>query len=124
MSNKIGSLSAALCAKWHNLGTKNEPGVRVAVLSDSDKIAAPDHEQAPPEEHPASELSGAWDVGAWARMEGKAEVRVNGEWFEWVNATLVDFYIMEIGVLGIKDVERISGEVRELEKYIFRSSEG
>lgn len=127
VSNKIGSLAAALCAKWHHLGTKSELGTRIVVLSDSDKIAGLGYVEPEREEHPACELSAAWDQGAWEGVDGlewREEVKVNGEWFEWVNATLVDVYVMEIGVLGLDGVEKVSVEIGELERGIFGSAKG
>ncbi|CAO2655744.1 Nn.00g045470.m01.CDS01 [Neocucurbitaria sp. VM-36] len=114
VSNKIGSLAAAICAKQLN---KN---VAVVALSDVEKIAAPGQDNGDVERHPSSELTSAWTAATRNQLEGKANVEVFGEWFEWVPANLIDLYITERGVLGTEDVERIAKEMKELDEYIFQ----
>jgi translation initiation factor 2B subunit (eIF-2B alpha/beta/delta family) len=114
VSNKSGSLAAALCAKHQN------PSVTIVVVSDTEKIAAPGREEHEAESHPAHELSAAWTPDTRNMVEGKANVDVYGEWFEWVPARLVDVYVTEAGVLELGDVERVGREVGELDEYIFQ----
>ncbi|KAH7384546.1 hypothetical protein BKA66DRAFT_462387 [Pyrenochaeta sp. MPI-SDFR-AT-0127] len=114
VSNKIGSLVAALCAKQLN---KN---VAVVALSDADKIAPPGQDIETMERHPASELTSAWSPVARNTLEGNASVEIFGEWFEWVPAVHIDAYITELAVLGTKDVEKLAKEIGELEQYIFQ----
>lgn len=117
VSNKIGSLSAAICAK------SRKKKVPVVVLSDTDKIAASGEEQEVPETHPAKELTAAWAEETREQLEGEENMEVFGEWFEWVPAQLVDAYVTERGVLKVEDVERLAQEVKDLEESVFGSSE-
>jgi translation initiation factor 2B subunit (eIF-2B alpha/beta/delta family) len=115
VSNKSGSLAAALCAKQQNTA------VAVVVVSDVDKIAVPDPQEKEPESHPSRELSAAWAPDTRNKLEEMENVDVFGEWFEWVPAKFVDSYITELGILGLGDVERVAREIRELEEYIFQA---
>lgn len=115
VSNKSGSLAAALCAKQLN------KDVAVIVVSDIDKIAAPESEAHVPESHPSRELSSAWAPDARNKLEEQDSVEVFGEWFEWVPAKYVDSYVTEYGVLELSDVERVAREIQELDEYIFQA---
>lgn len=115
VSNKSGSLAAALCAKQQN------KEVAVVVVSDIDKIAAPQLEAHIPETHPSRELSSAWAPDARNRLEEHDNVEVFGEWFEWVPANFIDSYVTELGVLELDDVERVAREIQELDEYIFQA---
>jgi translation initiation factor 2B subunit (eIF-2B alpha/beta/delta family) len=115
VSNKSGSLAAALCAKQQN------KDVAVVVVSDVDKIAVPDLEEKVPESHPSRELSSAWAPDTRNKLEEQGNVEVFGEWFEWVPAKFVDSYITELGILEINDVERVAKEIQELDEYIFQA---
>jgi translation initiation factor 2B subunit (eIF-2B alpha/beta/delta family) len=115
VSNKTGSLAAALCAKQQN------PSVIVVVVSDIDKIAAPGLEQHAPESHPSRELSSTWAPDTRNQLEGKNNVDMFGEWFEWIPARLIDVYVTEFGVLELEDVERVAREIGELDEYIFHA---
>lgn len=64
VSNKIGSLVAALCAKHQN------QDVLVVAVSDIDKIAAPGMEEKTIEMHPAHELSSAWALDTRNQLVG------------------------------------------------------
>jgi translation initiation factor 2B subunit (eIF-2B alpha/beta/delta family) len=115
VSNKSGSLAAALCAKQQN------KDVAVVVVSDIDKIAVPDLEEKMPETHPSRELSSAWAPDTRNKLEELENVEVFGEWFEWVPAKFVDSYITELGILELHDVERVAREIHELDEYIFQA---
>jgi translation initiation factor 2B subunit (eIF-2B alpha/beta/delta family) len=120
VSNKIGSLCAAVMAK-------REENVRVVVVSEVDKIVATDMEEGVVETHPASELMGAWAEQTRNGLEAKVEegvVEVYGEWFEWVPAEYVDVYVTEIGELRTEDVEEFSRKIGELKGKIFRTEMG
>jgi len=127
VSNKIGSLTAVLCAKASGKGTK---GVRVVVASDEDKIITEGkgntEAEGDKEVHPEEELMGAWGENARRVIGDKvktqndaAKVEVFGEWFEWVDGGLVDAYVTENGVLDAEGVRRVAGEAEELERRIF-----
>jgi translation initiation factor 2B subunit (eIF-2B alpha/beta/delta family) len=115
VSNKSGSLAAALCAKQQN------KDVAVVVVSDIDKIAAPGLEQDNTEHHPSRELSAAWAPDTRNKLEEHNKVDVYGDWFEWVPAKFIDAYVTEMGVLGLDDVERGAKEIQELDEYIFQA---
>ncbi|KAL5116394.1 hypothetical protein ACEQ8H_005742 [Pleosporales sp. CAS-2024a] len=118
VSNKSGSLAAALCAKQVN------SNALVIVVSDMDKIAAPelqDQQQQAVEIHPSRELSSAWTPDTRNKLEDHQEqLDVWGEWFEWVPAKLVDMYVTELGILDMEDVERVASEIQQLDGYIFQ----
>jgi translation initiation factor 2B subunit (eIF-2B alpha/beta/delta family) len=115
VSNKSGSLAAALCAKQQN------KDVAVVVVSDMDKIAAPGLEQHSTEHHPSRELSSAWAPDTRNKLEEQNNVDVFGEWFEWVPPKFIDAYVTELGVLGLDDVERAAREIKDLDEYIFQA---
>ncbi|KAF1911083.1 hypothetical protein BDU57DRAFT_552322 [Ampelomyces quisqualis] len=115
VSNKSGSLAAAICAKQQN------KDVAVVVVSDVDKIAPPAIQEHASEHHPSRELSSAWAPDTRNRLEDQGNVEVFGEWFEWVPAGLVDAYVTELGVLELDDVERMAREIQELDEYIFQA---
>ncbi|KAF1977318.1 nagb/rpia/CoA transferase-like protein [Bimuria novae-zelandiae CBS 107.79] len=116
VSNKIGSMAAALCIKTLN------PKAQVVVVSDADKIVGKGVEKREKELHPHSELTEAWgdeirrELGARVDSGG---VEVFGEWFEWVPAEYVDGYVTEDGTLDTAGVEKIADEVGELRERIF-----
>jgi translation initiation factor 2B subunit (eIF-2B alpha/beta/delta family) len=118
VSNKSGSLAAALCAKQQN------KDVAVVVVSDIDKISVPDFEGKEPEYHPSRELSSAWAPDTRNKLEELDNVDMFGEWFEWVPAKFVDSYITELGILELGDVESVAKEIQELEEYIFQAKKG
>lgn len=134
VSNKIGSLPAALCVRHVN------PRARVVVLTDTDKIVRPGAEEGPEEVHPASEVQAAWSEATkeklfgYERMPGggssissssggdaRKEIGSYGGWFEWVLPELLDVYVTEAGVLDCKGVMRMGGRIQELEERIFGS---
>ncbi|PSN73406.1 nagb/rpia/CoA transferase-like protein [Corynespora cassiicola Philippines] len=134
VSNKIGSLPAALCVRHVN------PRAHVVVLTDTDKIVRPGAEEGPEEVHPASEVQAAWSEATkeklfgYERMPGggssisissggdaRKEIGSYGGWFEWVPPELLDVYVTEAGVLDCKGVMRMGGRIQELEERIFGS---
>ncbi|QRC99243.1 hypothetical protein JI435_065730 [Parastagonospora nodorum SN15] len=114
VSNKSGSLAAALCVKQLN------SNAAVIVVSDIDKIAAPELEESARESHPAHELSSAWAPDTRNKLEEMEKLEVFGEWFEWVPAKYIDMYVTELGILDIEDVERVAKEIQQLDEYIFQ----
>ncbi|KAJ4359455.1 uncharacterized protein N0V89_000008 [Didymosphaeria variabile] len=116
VSNKIGSLAAAVCIK--SLNAK----AQVVAVSDADKIVAKGVEEGQKEAHPDSEMMEAWGDETRRKLQGRIDngsVEVFGEWFEWVPAEYVDGYVTEYGTLDAKGVESIAGEVGELKEKIF-----
>jgi translation initiation factor 2B subunit (eIF-2B alpha/beta/delta family) len=114
VSNKSGSLAAALCVKQFN------SNAAVIVVSDIDKIAAPELDQHAIENHPSRELSSAWAPDTRNKLEEQDRLEVFGEWFEWVPAKYVDMYVTEMGILDIEDVGRVAHEIQQLDAYIFQ----
>ncbi|ORX95546.1 hypothetical protein BCR34DRAFT_607915 [Clohesyomyces aquaticus] len=110
VSNKIGSSAAAICARSWN------KKVQVVVVSDSDKIAAGGEKLHPEEKHDPREITKTWNEAGVPDLEG--EVRVFGEWFEWVDPGFVDVYVTEAGVMRTEDIKRVAGEMEDLEKTI------
>ncbi|KAL1594606.1 hypothetical protein SLS60_010367 [Paraconiothyrium brasiliense] len=116
VSNKIGSLAAAMCIKSLN------PKSQVVVVSDADKIVATGAVEGPKEAHPESEMMDAWGDALRRDLQGRIDngsVEVFGEWFEWVPAEYVDGYVTEHGTLDTEGVESVAGEVGELREKIF-----
>lgn len=117
MSNKIGSLAAAICTK------KLNPSAKVVVVSDADKIVAPKTGKVDPEIHPHHEVTSSWGDETRRSLENRVKqghVEVFGEWFEWVSSAYIDTYITESGVIDKWGVWKIAEEIRVLEKKIFR----
>jgi translation initiation factor 2B subunit (eIF-2B alpha/beta/delta family) len=113
VSNKIGSLPAAICAKTLS------PSAQVVVVSETDKIARPGAmEEHADEENEFQEVTQAWH-GA-AEFEPK-KVRVRNVYFEWIPSKWVDLYICETGVLSRERVHEISLITERLEKELFGS---
>ena len=109
VSNKTGSLAAAVCA--------NAFGRPVVVVTETDKIAPPGGMQAHGvEEGPREEV-----VAAWRRdvRDGLDAVEVRNVVFEWVPASFVDVYVMETGVVGREEIGRLSERKAELERRFF-----
>ncbi|KAF2468578.1 nagb/rpia/CoA transferase-like protein [Lindgomyces ingoldianus] len=115
VSNKIGSLAAAICARSLN------PSVQVVVVSDSDKIVAAGSEHSPVERHDAKEMTEAWEHLRVAPSLRK-EVDVFGEWFEWVEGKWIDVYVTERGIWGRRGVEIAAARVKEIEEKMFGGS--
>jgi translation initiation factor 2B subunit (eIF-2B alpha/beta/delta family) len=116
VSNKIGSLAAAVCIKTLN------PKAQVVVVSDADKIVAKGVKEGEKETHPNREMMEAWGDDARRELQGRIDngsVEVFGEWFEWVPAEYVDGYVTENGTLDSAGVERVADEIGELRETIF-----
>jgi translation initiation factor 2B subunit (eIF-2B alpha/beta/delta family) len=119
VSNKIGSLSAAVMAKR----TDRQASAKVVVVSDTDKIVGENIEPGgqKAEMHPASELMDAWAERTRTTLKEKVEqgsVEVFGEWFEWVPAQYIDAYVTDGAVYGIGDLKNFSREIGELSQRI------
>lgn len=103
VSNKIGSVPAIFGAKC------TYPSTKVVVVSESDKISAPD-EVAKEEDNPQEVVSG-WSCvniegleslkSCIARNDVKnAQVKVRNPYFEWVSLDEIDSLICEDGILN------------------------
>jgi translation initiation factor 2B subunit (eIF-2B alpha/beta/delta family) len=113
VSNKIGSLSAALCVK--NLNER----AKVVVISDVDHVGAAGLDDVA-ETHPVSELTSAWSPVSRNQLAGSRNVDVFSEWSESVPARLIDIYVTELGILASADVAKLAREIKELDDYIFQ----
>ncbi|OAL53777.1 nagb/rpia/CoA transferase-like protein, partial [Pyrenochaeta sp. DS3sAY3a] len=113
VSSKIGSLATAICAKQLN------EAVKVVVLSDVDLVAPPGQDLDFVEYHPSSEMSSAWAATTRNQLEGKHNVDILGEWYEWIPSKFIDVYITEMGAWGTKEVGWAAKEVADLEEHIF-----
>ena len=111
VSNKIGSLSAALCVK--NLNEK----AKVVIISDVDHVGAAGLDVA--ETHPASELTSAWSPTSRNQLQDSQNIDIFSGWSENVPARLVDIYVTELGILTSVDVEKVAREIKQLDSYIF-----
>ncbi|KAG0588929.1 hypothetical protein KC19_2G279200 [Ceratodon purpureus] len=116
VSNKIGSLPAAICAKMLS------PNAEVVVVSETDKIAKPGSmEEHVDEENEFQEVTKAWN-GAAEFDDRKSEprkVKVRNVYFEWIPSKWVDLYICENGILSREGVHEISLITERLEKELF-----
>lgn len=116
VSNKIGSLAAAVCIKTLN------PKAQVIVVSDADKIVAKGTKEVMKETYPNNDMMEAWNDETRRDLVGRIDngsVEVFGEWFEWVPAEYVDGYVTENGTLNTEGVERVSEEIGELREEVF-----
>ncbi|KAK5657907.1 hypothetical protein OQA88_2456 [Cercophora sp. LCS_1] len=105
-SNKMGSLPMVLSAK-HVTGGK----VKVVVVGDGEKIALPGGEDVE-EENDGRQVSSVWGRG----LEG---VGVRNVFFEWVDAGLMDAYVMETGEIERQEIGKRSRELGEEENRVF-----
>ncbi|KAI9834567.1 MAG: hypothetical protein M1819_002943 [Sarea resinae] len=116
VSNKTGSLAAALLAKESN------KDVRVLALTEVEKVAGPgktsEHVE---EENDRSELTEAWPLDEKEKKKflGDGRVTVKNVYFEWVPAKYIDCYICEKGVLSTAEIGKQSRHVKELEDDLF-----
>ena len=119
VSNKIGTLSAAIVAKTIN------PKCHVIATFDTGKITASsfegNHDKV--EYNDEAEMIGAWPKGLFEELKEKRKlnfkVRVKNAYFEWVTARWIDTYISEEGVLSIQDIDRLGKQSKELEDTVF-----
>ncbi|KAK4097736.1 nagb/rpia/CoA transferase-like protein [Parathielavia hyrcaniae] len=136
VSNKTGSLPAALSAKHAS------PTAQVVVLGESDKIAPPGRaEDHVVEDNDASQVSRAWRAeynsqrvrdaasttihqdGQGSRNGDSRAVKlaIRNIFFEWVPASLVDTYVMESGEWTTEEIAQHSAELEAEEKRLFGS---
>ena len=116
VSNKIGSLPAAICAKMLS------PNAQVVVVSETDKIAKPGSmEEHADEENEMQEVTKAWNFAPNfdERYSEPKKVKVRNVYFEWIPSKWVDLYICEDGILSREDVYEISVRTERLEKELF-----
>jgi translation initiation factor 2B subunit (eIF-2B alpha/beta/delta family)/8-oxo-dGTP pyrophosphatase MutT (NUDIX family) len=119
VSNKIGTLTAAMLSKELN------PGCKVLALFTTNKITGSgfDSEHLKVEYNDPKELTSAWPESYRQQLnenqENGYQVEVKNAYFEWVPAKYIDQYISDIGALEKADIERLASEGEELEKRIF-----
>ncbi|PGG96577.1 hypothetical protein AJ79_09526 [Helicocarpus griseus UAMH5409] len=117
VSNKTGSLSAALCAKAVS------DKVSVVVLSDIDKISRPGAmEEHKEEDNDARELEDAWGQQLASSINAevwRAKVETRNVYFEWVPARYIDRYICETGVLDLNGIKEQSHQALDAERRLF-----
>ena len=114
VSNKTGSLTAAICARHEN------PQALVVALSGVEKITAteaqPDDE--PCESHSHDDLSGAWGKHVTDALNNH-EIDVRNDWFEWVPRELIDVYVTDEGVKKRDEIVAQAEEVGLLQAGLF-----
>jgi translation initiation factor 2B subunit (eIF-2B alpha/beta/delta family) len=119
VSNKIGSLAAAVLAK------ALQPKCIVVAVFEADKISCNNNEfeRDMVEYNDAIEVTKAWPSGYKTTLEERKEigyrVEVKNAYFEWVPAAYIDQYITEEGVLTMQDIQQISEKKVALEERIF-----
>lgn len=119
VSNKIGTLAAAILSKALNASCK------VVALFTTNKItgSGSDSEHMKIEYNNPKELTDAWPVSYRQRLKENQEngyqVEVKNGYFEWVPAKYVDQHISEAGPLAKENIIRLAEESEELEKRIF-----
>ncbi|ETI21587.1 hypothetical protein G647_07934 [Cladophialophora carrionii CBS 160.54] len=115
VSNKTGSLAAALVSKFVTNGSAD-----VICISESEKIAVPGTaEEHQAEDNDVEELASSWHVdpsAAWEEM-----VTVRNVYFEWCPATYIDHYICEHGTLSTPDIRQRSKQTLKLIEEVFPS---
>ncbi|KAF2203628.1 nagb/rpia/CoA transferase-like protein [Delitschia confertaspora ATCC 74209] len=118
VSNKIGSLAAALCATSHN-----GQDLKVVVASDIDKVIPGDRSyQHHNEEHEPEELTKAWSQELVKKLGDN--VQVYGHWFEWVPAKYITDYCTERGMMTRDGISEVSGEIEAWTKEVFAEKNG
>lgn len=130
VSNKIGSLPAAVLAKTL------QPQCQVVVVSGTDKIVdasssgstgAGAGDEGEVEKNDTREVTEGWPQH-WAvevrdaedGAGGKAKVEVRNTYFEWVPARFVDVYVTEIGEMDGEGVGGVARGKGKLEERLFR----
>lgn len=116
VSNKIGSLSAAIVAKTVN------PKCHVIAAFDTGKITSSSLEEQV-EYNDEWEVTEAWPRGLYDKIRSHREanigIEVHNAYFEWVAAKWIDAYVSEEGVLDVSDIERLGKQSKELEDSLF-----
>ncbi|KAH8811086.1 hypothetical protein F5884DRAFT_781130 [Xylogone sp. PMI_703] len=119
VSNKIGSLAAAIVAK------SISPRCQVVTVFETSKITSSSFEanHAKVEYNDPTEMSDVWDKDVVEQLEKKRhigfKVDIKNAYFEWVSPKWIDSYVTEEGVLSIEDIEKISVKNKELEDKVF-----
>ena len=119
VSNKIGSLPAAVLAKTLN------PNCKVLAVFETSKIAHSDFisGHAETEYNDAAEMVSSWPAKSLAGLEEKRsqgfQLEVKNAYFEWVPTKYVDVYVSEKGVLGVREIAKLSADSFDLEKSLF-----
>jgi len=120
MSNKIGSLAAAVVMRTLN------PAGKIIALFETDKITGSgfDSGHLKVEYNDEAELMDAWPASSVAGIKEKRkqrfQVEVNNAYFEWVPADYIYRYISEEGPLTKEEIGKLGAESEELEKRLFR----
>jgi translation initiation factor 2B subunit (eIF-2B alpha/beta/delta family) len=119
VSNKIGTLAAAVLAKSLN------PACQVVALFATSKITGSgfDSEHLTVEYNDPAELTRAWP-STYSELLKKNQgqgyhVEVKNVYFEWVQAKYIDQHISELGALSREEILRLGTESEDLEKRIF-----
>jgi translation initiation factor 2B subunit (eIF-2B alpha/beta/delta family) len=120
IKNKIGSLSAALCAK--RLGVVKS----VVVVSESDKITWKEgrklQSKGVEEANNTDEVTNTWDTVSASRLNKYgSRLEVLNYYFEWVSADFIDAYITEQGVLSKDGIFEIAKKNHDMERRLFDS---
>lgn len=119
VSNKIGTLAAAMLAEELNSGCK------VLALFTTNKITGRgfDSDHLGVEYNDPRELTSGWPEIYRQQLKKKQEngyqIEVKNAYFEWVPARYINQYISEVGRLEGEDIERLGRDSDELEERIF-----
>lgn len=119
VSNKIGSLPAAVMAKTLS------PGCKVIAVFQTDKITGSGNNagQEKIEYNDEREITETWDSSVASSLVAKKkagfQVEVKNAYFEWVPAKYIDAYISEEGTLLVQDIAKLSVENGAREKRNF-----
>jgi translation initiation factor 2B subunit (eIF-2B alpha/beta/delta family) len=119
VSNKIGSLPAAVLAKTLN------PNCKVVAVFETSKIIHSDFisGHAKTEYNDTAEMVSSWPAEFLSVLEERRsqgfQLEVKNAYFEWVPAKYIDMYISEEGVLGVSEIAKLSADSFDLEKRLF-----
>ena len=134
VSNKMGSTAAAIVTK------QLAPHIKIVVLSETDKIAAPsdlmryekgeedsdrEMEEHLPESNDPAEVSRVWAAAGTGEdmvrtlTRPGVSIEIMNVYFEWIPDKYVDVYICEDGPLLREEIRNISLSKAELEKEMF-----
>ena len=115
VSNKMGSLSAALA-------TKSLSHADVVIVTESDKIARPgaldEHKD---EDNDTEDVSKLWPQDIQEHIEAlePRRVQIRNVYFEWVPKQYVDVYVTEEGLFDTQKIRAVSQRKAELEDTFF-----
>jgi len=119
VSNKIGTLAAAILSKQLNSDCK------VLALFTTNKITSAgfDSEHTTVEYNDPQELTNAWPENYRQQLKENQEngyqVEVKNAYFEWVPAKYIDQHVSEVGLLEKEDIATLGKESEDLENRIF-----